>query len=329
MSKALTPDQNLEYQLAIFETQDREISLKVRVEDENVWLNRQQMSELFGRDIKTIGKHINNALKEELKGEVVVAKFATTTPHGAMQGKTQLHLTEYYSLDMVLSVGYRVKSKRGIEFRRWANDVLKRYILDGYSVNEKRLQALQKTVEIQSRMLADTLQVDADEVLRAVNRYTEALALLDQYDHQALQKPVGNSPVYRITAEECRDMVDHMRDIFHTDVFGVERKPGIVDGIIAAVYQNVFGEEVYPTLEEKAANLLYFMIKDHPYVDGCKRIAASLFLEFLDRNHALYTIIPRFLGLTTRTCRWSLRDEIPALVRAFSEASRPCCTFQV
>lgn len=120
-----------------------------------------------------------------------------------------------------------------------------------------------------------------------------------------------------------------MRDIFHTDVFGVERKPGIVDGIIAAVYQNVFGEEVYPTLEEKAANLLYFMIKDHPYVDGCKRIAASLFLEFLDRNHALYTIIPRFLGLTTRTCRWSLRDEIPALVRAFSEASRPCCTFQV
>ena len=208
MSKALTPDQNLEYQLAIFETQDREISLKVRVEDENVWLNRQQMSELFGRDIKTIGKHINNALKKELKGGVVVAKFATTTPHGAMQGKTQLHLTEYYSLDMVLSVGYRVKSKRGIEFRRWANDVLKRYILDGYSVNEKRLQALQKTVEILSRMLADTLQVDADEVLRAVNRYTEALALLDQYDHQALQKPVGNSPVYRITAEECRDMVD-------------------------------------------------------------------------------------------------------------------------
>lgn len=197
-------------------------------------------------------------------------------------------MTEYYSLDMVLSIGYRVKSKRGIEFRRWANNVLKQYIIEGYAVNEKRLQALQKTVEIQGRMLADTMQLDADEVLHAVSRYTEALTLLDQYDHQALQKPDGNRPTYRITAEECRNMVNHMRDTFHTDVFGVEREIGKVEGIIAAVYQNVFGEDVYPMLEEKAANLLYFMVKDHPYADGCKRIAASLFLEFLNRNHALY-----------------------------------------
>ncbi|MGI6178242.1 MAG: RhuM family protein [Eubacterium sp.] len=277
-------DQDLGYQLAIFETQDKEINLNVRVENDTVWLNRQQMSELFGRDIKTIGKHINNALAEEMD-QATVAKFATVQNEGSRKVTRNI---EYYNLDMVLSVGYRVKSKRGIEFRRWANNVLRQYIMEGYAVNEKRLQALQKTVEIQSRMLADTMHVDADEVLHAVSRYTEALTLLDQYDHQALQKPDGNSPVYRITAEECRKMVNHMQDTFHTDVFGVEREPGKVEGIIAAVYQNVFGEEVYPTLEEKAANLLYFMVKDHPYADGCKRIAASLFLEFLDRNHALY-----------------------------------------
>ena len=125
-------------------------------------------------------------------------------------------------------------------------------------------------------------------MLRAVNEYTNALILLDQYDHQALNKPTGNTPVYRITYEECVRMVGHMKDSFETDVFGVEKEAGKVEGIIAAVYQSIFGQDAYPSLEEKAANLLYFMIKDHPYVDGCKRIAASLFLEFLDKNNALF-----------------------------------------
>lgn len=194
----------------------------------------------------------------------------------------------YYSLDVIISVGYRVKSQRGIEFRQWANRVLKQYIINGYAINEKRLQALEKTVDIQTRMLANTLELEEKDVLCAVNEYTDALLLLDQYDHQALVKPTGQVPIYRITYEECASMVKRMKDTFNTDVFGVEKEAGKVRGIIAAIYQSAFGEDAYPSIEEKAANLLYFMIKDHPYADGCKRIAASLFLEFLDRNNALF-----------------------------------------
>ena len=267
-------------EIVLFETKDQEIKLSVPVNKGNVWLNRQQMADLFDRDVKTIGKHINNALKEELDNSVV-ANFATT----ASDGKS--YNVEHYSLDMIISVGYRVKSKRGIEFRRWANDVLKQYIMKGYAVNEKRLAALNKTVEIQSKIIANTLDIEEAEVLRAVNLYTDALVLLDQYDHQSLNKPEGNKPVYRITYEDCRNMINHMEDSFSSDVFGVEKEAGKVEGILAAVYQDVFGGEVYSSLEEKAANLLYFMIKDHPFADGCKRIAASLFLEFLDKNDAL------------------------------------------
>ena len=192
------------------------------------------------------------------------------------------------NLKYIISVGYRVNSKRGIAFRRWANNVLKQYIIQGYAINEKRLAALQKTIDIQTRMLACTLNVEESDILRAVNLYTDALVLLDQYDHQTLEKPKGNQPIYRITYEDCRHMVDAMEDSFHSDVFGVEKEKGKVEGILAAVYQSIFGKYAYPSLEEKAANLLYFMIKDHPYADGCKRIAASLFLEFLDKNNALF-----------------------------------------
>ena len=274
-------------EIVLFETKDKEVKLPVAVDRNDVWLNRQQMADLFDRDIKTIGKHINNALKEELADQVVVAKFATTTRHGAIEGKTQTHLIEFYNLDMIISVGYRVKSQRGVEFRHWANGVLKQYIMEGYAINEKRLLALQKTVEIQTKMLSNTMEIEAEEILKAVNLYTEALQLLDQYDHQSLEKPKGSTPVYRITYDDCRMMISHMEDSFKSDVFGVEKEAGKVEGILAAVYQNVFGGEVYPSLEEKAANLLYFMIKDHPFADGCKRIAASLFLEFLSRNNAL------------------------------------------
>ncbi len=271
----------MQNELILFETADKEIKLTVPVNNNTVWLNRNQLAELFERDIKTIGKHINNALKEELDNSVV-ANIATT----ASDGKT--YQVEHYNLDMIISVGYRVKSNRGVEFRKWANKVLKQYIMQGYAINEKRLEALQRTINIQTRMLASTLEIDEAEVLKAVNLYTDALMLLDQYDHQSLKKPEGNKPVYRITYEECQKMVSAMEDTFHSDVFGVEKEKGKVEGILAAVYQNVFGGDVYPSLEEKAANLLYFMIKDHPYVDGCKRIAASIFLEFLSRNNFLY-----------------------------------------
>ena len=233
---------NKENEIVLFETSDNEIRLNVKVDHDTVWLNRNQMSELFGRDVKTIGKHINNAINEELSDQVVVAKFATTTQHGAIEGKTQTHMTEYYNLDVVISVGYRVKSKRGIEFRRWANNILKDYIIKGYALNDKRLQALQKTVEIQTKMLANTMDIEQDEVLKAVNLYTQALQLLDQYDHQTLTKPEGNQPIYRITYDDCRRMVSYMEDSFKSDVFGVEKEPGKVKGILAAVYQDVLEE---------------------------------------------------------------------------------------
>ena len=241
------------------------------------------MTELFDTSKQNVSLHINNYFKEgELDKDSVVKDFLTT----ASDGKN--YKTKYYNLDVIISVGYRVKSQRGIEFRRWANKVLKDYIIKGYAINDKRLEALQKTVEIQAKMLATAIEGDSDEVLRAVNLYTQALTLLDQYDHQSLEKPEGNQPIYRITYTDCRAMVDRMEDSFKSDVFGVEKESGKIEGILAAVYQDVFGGEVYPSLEEKAANLLYFMIKDHPFADGCKRIAASLFLEFLNRNNALF-----------------------------------------
>lgn len=266
--------------VVIFETKDSEISLRVPVENDTVWLTQAQMTELFNVDRTVITRHINNVFKEgELQRESNVQKM-----HIANSDKP----VQFYNLEVIISVGYRVKSKRGVEFRQWASKVLKQYIIQGYAINEKRLEALQRTVDIQTKMLACTLDTSEEDVLKAVNLYTDALMLLDQYDHQSLEKPAGNKPIYRITYEECRSMVNAMEDTFKSDVFGVEKEKGKVEGILAAVYQNVFGGDVYPSLEEKAANLLYFMIKDHPYADGCKRIAASLFLEFLSRNDYLY-----------------------------------------
>ena len=169
----------MENEIVLFETKDNEIKLSVPVMDDTVWLSRSQMAELFGRDVKTIGKHIGNTLKEELDSSTV-AKFATVQNEGGREVERNI---EYYNLEMIISVGYRVKSQRGIEFRRWANKVLKDYIIKGYALNDKRLQALQKTVEIQTKMLANTMDIEQEDVLKAVNMYTQALTLLDQYDH--------------------------------------------------------------------------------------------------------------------------------------------------
>ncbi|MCR4696438.1 MAG: virulence protein RhuM/Fic/DOC family protein [Lachnospiraceae bacterium] len=270
-----------ENEIVLFETEDEKVKLSVPIQDETVWLTQDQMSELFDTARSSIAYHIGNIFREkELERDTSVEIFD--------RSKNSSRPPQYYNLDVIISVGYRVKSQRGIEFRRWANKVLKDYIIKGYAINDKRLEALQKTVEIQSRMISSILEIDGGDVLKAVNQYTKALTILDQYDHQSLAKPDGESPVYRITYLDCRKMVDSMEDTFKSDVFGVEKEAGKVEGIIAAVYQSVFGGDVYPSLEEKAANLLYFMIKDHPFADGCKRIAASLFLEFLNRNNALF-----------------------------------------
>ena len=221
--------------VVIFETKDSEISLRVPVENDTVWLTQAQMTELFNVDRTVITRHINNVFREgELQRESYVQKM-----HIANSDKP----VQFYNLEVIISVGYRVKSKRGVEFRQWASKVLKQYIIQGYAINEKRLEALQRTVDIQAKMLASTLDTSEEDVLKAVNLYTDALMLLDQYDHQSLEKPAGNKPIYRITYEECRSMVNAMEDTFKSDVFGVEKEKGKVEGILAAVYQNVFGGE--------------------------------------------------------------------------------------
>ena len=267
-------------EIILFETADNEVSLQVQMKDETVWLTRNQMAELFDRDVKTIGKHISNALKEELDGSTV-AKFATVQTEGNREVTREI---EYYNLDMIISVGYRVKSQRGVEFRRWANSVLKEYILKGYAVNDKRINQLGQIVQIMKR--AEN-QLDAQQVLSVVESYSAALDMLDDYDHQTMSKPKGNKATYVLSYDECREVIDKMKHASCSDLFGNEKDESF-KGSIGAIYQSFGGKDLYPSLEEKAANLLYFVTKNHSFADGNKRIAATMFLYFLDKNKALF-----------------------------------------
>ncbi|MBQ8037213.1 MAG: virulence protein RhuM/Fic/DOC family protein [Proteobacteria bacterium] len=264
-------------ELVLFESSDGAVKLNVQTDRETVWLNRAQLAELFGRDVKTIGKHIGNALKEELDG-AVVAKFATT----AADGKN--YQVEYYNLDMVISVGYRVKSQRGVEFRRWANSVLRQYIMEGYAVNQRRLKELGNVIRILRR---NENALDVKQVLTVIERYTVALDMLDDYDHGCLRRPKGHPTTHVLTYEECRCVIDSMRFSETSDLFGKEKDDSF-RGSIGNIYQSFGGQEIYPTMEEKAANLLYFLTKNHSFLDGNKRIAATLFLHFLNQNGALF-----------------------------------------
>ena len=268
--------------IVIFESEDKSVCIKVQMSDDTVWLNRNQLAELFDRDVKTIGKHINNTLKEELSGEdSTVAKFATVQLEGDREVTRDI---EYYNLDVIISVGYRVKSKRGIEFRKWANRVLKDYIIKGYAVNNNRINQIGEVIRIMKRTQE---QLDSKQVLSVIERYTTALDLLDSYDHQNMTRPQGSESVYVLTYEECRKLIDSMRFGDESDVFGNEKDDSFM-GSIGNIYQSFGGIDVYPTLEEKAANLLYFVTKNHSFSDGNKRIAAAVFLYFLDRNGVLF-----------------------------------------
>ena len=271
-------------ELVIFETKDHAVKLEVPVNEETVWLNRQQMAELFDRDVKTIGKHINNAFLEELDKQVVVAKFATTTQHGAIENKTQTHMVEIYNLDVIISVGYRVKSKRGVEFRKWANSVLKQYILQGYAVNSHRIAQLGEVIKIMKRT-EDSL--DGKQILSVIEKYSDALEMLDSYDHQTMTRPKGNPATYTLDYEECMQVISQMRFGNESELFGKEKDDSF-RGSIGNIYQSFGGQELYPSLEEKAAHLLYFVTKNHSFLDGNKRIAAAMFLYFLDKNGVLF-----------------------------------------
>ena len=266
-------------EIVLFETQDKEIKLSVPVDQETVWLNRNQMAELFERDVKTIGKHINNALKEELD-DSTIAKFATVQNEGSRKVERNI---EYYSLDMIISVGYRVKSKRGVEFRKWANSVLKQYILQGYAINNNRITQLGEVIKIMKRTQNS---LDSKQVLSVIEKYSTALDLLDAYDHQNMERPKGNEATYILTYEEWMEAISSLRCGNESELFGKEKDDSF-KGSIGHIYQSFGGEDVYPTLEEKAAHLLYFVTKNHSFLDGNKRIAATMFLYFLDKNGVL------------------------------------------
>lgn len=271
-------------EIILFENQN--VKLEVNMKDETVWLNTEQMALLFNRDYKTIRKHINSALKEELDNSTI-AKFATLQKEGNRDVNREI---EYYNLDMVISVGYRVKSKNGIAFRKWANKVLKEYLIKGYSINEQRLEYLEKTVkliDIASRIDSELHDSDAKEIIRVINGYSNALGLLDDYDHKKVSKPKGTKSNNVIEYEDCLNIINNLKFNNNSNLFALERNHGL-KGILGTIYQSFDGIDVYPSLEEKGANLLYLIIKNHVFIDGNKRIAATLFIYFLQYYDILY-----------------------------------------
>ena len=264
-------------EIVLFESSDHAVKLKVALNHETVWLTQAQMCSLFEVDRTVVTRHIGNIFREqELQEESNVQKM-----HIANADRP----VKYYNLDVIISVGYRVKSQRGVEFRRWANSVLKEYLLRGYVVNQRRLGQLGMMLKLMRRAESE---LDAHQVLSVVQHYHRALDLLDDYDHQVLRHPQGHPATCRITYEECRKLIEGMRFAKDSALFGNEKDDSF-RGSIGNIYQSFGGQDVYPTLEEKGANLLYFVVKNHSFSDGNKRIAAAVFLYFLDKNHALYT----------------------------------------
>ncbi len=242
---------------------------------------------MFDRDVKTIGKHINNALNEELQDVPTVAKFATVQKEGDRKVTRNI---EYYNLDMIVSIGYRVKSNKGIIFRRWANKVLKDYMLKGYAVNQKRLEYLEKTVkliDIANRIDERLEESDAKEILKVIGEYSIALDLLDDYDHRTLKKVNGNVDERKIEYSNCIEVINKLRFNEESSLFAVERDKGL-ESIIGNIYQSFDGQDIYKSIEEKAANFLYLIVKNHVFADGNKRIAATLFIYFLNFYGILY-----------------------------------------
>ena len=279
-------------ELVLYKSKDGEIQLDVQLEQETVWLNREQLSVLFGRDRTVVSRHITNVFKEgELEKDVVCANFAHTTPHGAIEGKTQTKAVEYYNLDVIISVGYRVRSRQGTQFRIWATNLLKQHLIQGYTLNEKRMKQLGKVVKLASDISKrKTLSGDeASILLQTVSEYAGALDLLDDYDHQrvAIGK-MSRRKAKSVSYEEAMHMVEVMRQKFgDSAVFGREKDESL-HGSLNAIMQSFGGQDVYPSVEEKAAHLLYFLVKNHSFVDGNKRIAAAVFLRFADKNKLLY-----------------------------------------
>ena len=282
--------------IVLFTTEDGNTQLEVKLEKDTVWLNREQIAQLYGRDYKTIAKHINNALREELEGEPVVAKFATPKKYGRKEGYNQMQNIDYYNLDMIISVGYRVKSRNGIVFRKWANNILKQFLIKGYAIDQRRLDhydELKDVVRLMSRAL--TLQDKVSEgeyagLFNVITDYVYALDTLDRYDYQTLgiEKTTKEEP-FRATYENAMDAINALKVKFGGSQWFANEKDDSFKSSIGQIYQTFGGEDLYPSIEEKAAMLLYLVVKNHSFSDGNKRIAAMLFLWFMEKNGVLYS----------------------------------------
>ena len=282
--------------IVLFTTEDGNTQLEVKLEKDTVWLNREQIAQLYGRDYKTIAKHINNALREELEGEPVVAKFATPKKYGRKEGYNQMQNIDYYNLDMIISVGYRVKSRNGIVFRKWANNILKQYLIKGYAINRRRLDhydELKDVVRLMSRALTLQDKVSVGEysgLFNVITDYVYALDTLDRYDYQTLgiEKTTKEEP-FRATYENAMDAINALKVKFGGSQWFANEKDDSFKSSIGQIYQTFGGEDLYPSVEEKAAMLLYLVVKNHSFSDGNKRIAAMLFLWFMEKNGVLYS----------------------------------------
>lgn len=276
-------------EIALFSSSDGEISLPVTVdvEKDTVWLTQSQMSKLFDRSVGVISRHIKNVFEGKELDKESNLHFLQI----ANSDKPVAH----YSLDVIISVGYRVKSQRGVEFRRWATNVLRCFIMDGHVENDERMRQLGIVTKIIERLPG---KLESRQILDIVESYTNALQLLDAYDHKAVARPKGTAGTYMLDYDECMALIAQMRPHFASDVFGREKDDSFHSSI-AAIYQGFGGEDLYPSVEEKAANLLYFVIKNHSFVDGNKRIGCSLFLYFLDRNGLLFRGIEKRVSDST------------------------------
>ena len=271
-------------EIVLFKNQN--VKLEVNMKDETVWLSLDQMAKLFDRDKSVISRHIKNALEEELDNSAV-AKFATVQKEG---NRDVMRNIDYYNLDMIISVGYRVKSKNGIIFRKWANQVLKDYLIKGYSVNQKRLEYLEKTIkliDIAGRIDQKLNGDEAQEIIKVINNYSNALNLLDDYDHGKVVKPKGTNSDNKINYKNCMNIINQLRWKSDSSLFALEREKGL-ESIIGNIYASFNGQDVYPSIEEKASNFLYLITKNHTFIDGNKRIAATLFIYFLEFYNILY-----------------------------------------
>ena len=270
-------------EIIIFENQN--VKLEVNLKDDTVWLTQKQIAELFGKDRRTITRHIQNIYKAEELEEISVCSFFE---HTAEDGKN--YKVQYYNLDMIISVGYRVNSKQGIAFRKWANKILKDYMLKGYAVNQRRLEYLEKTIkliDIANRIDEELENNDAKEILKVIGEYSKALDLLDDYDHKTLKKIKGNIDERKIEYSECIKIINTLKFKESSSLFAIERDRGL-ESIIGNIYQSFSGQDDYKSIEEKSANFLYLIVKNHVFADGNKRIAATLFIYFLNYYGILY-----------------------------------------